>query len=200
MSPLPGIVASSFNAALPAFQGDVWALNTVTVTSPVSSITFTGIPQNYTHLQIRLIGRTSRTEYNIEDANLQINGDTNANYSWHRLFGNPDTTLSTVVSNSSANANFMNSVGILSTNGASTYMVGTSIIDILDYTDVAKNKVVRSLTGVDNNSEVVNGYSGFSELSGGAWYGKSPITSLTFKTATGTNFVAPTTIALYGVK
>jgi NAD/NADP transhydrogenase alpha subunit len=148
------------------------------------------------------MGRTSRSDYTIEDTNLQINGDTGSNYTWKRMYSNPSVpTGGTATTAASTSATYMNSVGILGTAASSTNMVGGAIIDILDYTNTNKYKTVKSITGTDLNQEA-NGtsVSGFSEISSGNWMNTAAVTSLTFTTTTGTNLIAPTHIALYGIK
>jgi hypothetical protein len=204
MSPLlPGIIASGISGHLtPPFSaiGAYDALATVTLSSAASAITFANIPSGYKHLQIRALGRTTRTEYVLEDANMQMNGDTSANYSWHRLYSNPGVGTSTLVSNASANATYINSVAIFGTNGANSGVFGASVIDVLDYSSTTKYKVVRSLTGLDTNNQELMSVIGFAELSSGAWLSSEPVTSLSFTSTTGTQFTANTQFALYGVK
>jgi hypothetical protein len=152
-------------------------------------------------LQVRLIGRTLRNDYTIEDTNLQMNGDTGSNYAWHRMFSNPAVPNNTISVSGAANANYINSVGILASSTSSSGMFGASVIDILDYTDTNKKTTVRSFTGLDNNS-LANGYavSGFVELSSGLWNNSAVVTSLTFTNTTGTQLAAGCHFALYGIK
>jgi hypothetical protein len=161
---LPGIFASQISGHLysgPAGAFD--ALGNVTVGSGgLSSITFSAIPQTYTHLQIRGFANNTTT---TTEALLQFNGDTSSgstSYSWHTLQGN----------GSSASAASGTSTNGMKVHQSSTNF-GGSIIDILDYTSTTKNKVVRSLNGWDGNG------SGDIFLWSGSWYNQSPITSLT---------------------
>jgi hypothetical protein len=186
--PLPGIYASSFNASLPAFQGDYWALNAVTLTSTASSITFTGIPQNYTHLQIRGIGKDNRASANPSVLYMQLNGDSNSNYSQHYLVGDGSAAYS------GGGSYTQIAVGDMVTGAASNAAnYGAGVIDVLDYANVSKFKTVRSIGGMDFNG------SGTVGLYSGNWRNTTSITSLTLFSFSGT-FVAGTSYALYGVK
>ena len=178
------------------------SIATYVVSSPQGVITLGSIPQTYKHLQVRITGRTSRSDYTIEDINLQMNGDTGSNYTWHRMYSNPSVpTGGTATTAASTSATYINSVGIMATAASSTYMVGGAIIDILDYTNTNKYKTVKSITGTDLNQEQNStGVSGFTELMGGNWMNTAAITSLSFSPTTGTNIIAPTHIALYGIK
>jgi len=159
------------------------ALATVTVPSGgSSSITFSGIPGAYTHLQLRSFSGTT----GAGDIFLRINGDTSSNYYSHLLYG----------TGSSANA--------YSTSGTASYwMVGNSygtanafgaaITDILDYANINKNKTLRALYGYDTN--------GAGQLNFGSslWNSTSAINSLTIYPQSG-NLIQYSSFALYGVK
>ena len=194
MSPLPGILASSFNVPA-AFQGDFWALNSVTLSSSATSVTFTGIPQNYTHLQIRALTRDTQTNTNINSLYMSVNGDSAANYAWHRLegFGN-NTAPSAGGSSSTASGIWL---GPNSTNGYTSNMFAAHIIDIFDYSSNTKFKTTRHMGGFDTNGTGTE--PGEVNLTSGLWMSKEPINSLTFFIGTYSQ-VANSQFALYGVK
>ena len=82
-----------------------------------------------------------------------------------------------------------------STNTANSFGVG--VIDIFDYQSTTKNKVIRTLNGVDNNG------SGLNVLQSSAWFSTEAINSMTFRLlggSNGSNYLANTQFALYGVK
>jgi hypothetical protein len=159
------------------------ALATVTVPSGgVASVTFAGIPAGYKHLQIRA------TQLNTATAttNLRVNADSGSNYSRHYLYGGGSSATGAAGSASQT------SIGVLY-NESTTYPA-VSVIDILDYASVTKNKTVRSLMGWDANG------SGYVFLYSGSWMNSSTaITSLTF-TPDGGSLAQNTIFALYGVK
>ena len=135
---LPGIYASQISGHLFTATGNYTSIATATVdSSGASSITFSSIPQGYSHLQIRGFAKAGT------DTNMfyQFNGDTGNNYSVHRLYGTG--------SGVSADSGIPYSSGNLGYNPSSTYFTGF-VLDILDYTS-AKNKVSRSLFGTDAN-------------------------------------------------
>jgi hypothetical protein len=178
--PIFGITASSNQFAR---LGDFSQIATTTVgATAVSDITFSSIPQDYTHLQIRMFTRNATAENNDY---LQFNADTGSNYAWHELWCD------------GANA--------FSSNGASTTFIkanyaftdasifGTSVIDILDYKDTNKFKTVRALAGADKNG------GGYAFLRSGHWRNTNAITSIKLFPAAN-NFAQYTSIQLYGVK
>ena len=123
------------------------SIATVTVSTPVSSITFSSIPATYTHLQIRALVRSSA---NSADAwiNYELNGDTTAsNYGNHTLYGTG--TSAAAGYNSGVDGNLVGRA-MGSSSGASD-VFAPNIIDILDYANTNKYTTVRSLSGQDNN-------------------------------------------------
>lgn len=145
-----------------------------------TTITFSNIPQGYKHLQIRAIAKASGTNFNPK---MQFNGDTGSNYSWHYIYGDGSTT----VSSGGANQAFIYN-SIISTN---TSIYNGFIIDILDYANVNKFKTTRELSGVDRNG------GGEIALWSGNWRNTAPITSITFSNGT---FDTNTRFSLFGIK
>lgn len=148
--------------------------------STATTITFSNIPQNYTHLQIRAIAKASGTNFNPK---MQFNGDTGSNYSWHYIYGDG----STAVAGAGATQAFIYN-SIISTNAS---MYNGFIIDILDYTNTNKYKTTRELSGEDRNG------GGEIALWSGNWRNTAPITSITFSNGT---FDTNSRFSLYGVK
>ena len=168
----------------------------------VSSITFRNIPQNYTHLQIRGIGRSSSnySPYDIDNILIKFNGDavSNSNYSTHRLSGGGSGNASSGGSSSTAN----NHIGVVPFNNALANVYGPHIIDILDYTNTNKYKTVRSLCGVDfNGNQSGAGQQGAVAMFSSLWLGSTnAITSITLVPGTYQTWAQYSSWALYGVK
>jgi hypothetical protein len=115
-------------------------------TNPVS---FTNIPQTFTHLQLRWNARatyagTSSSIYFI------INNKTAAtDWSHHELYATGTGALSR--NNSVSTSTSTLPAALASANGlANTY--GAGIIDILDYTNTTKRKVFRAFYGQNQNA------------------------------------------------
>ena len=184
--PILGIMASAMSANLWQPEGAYDSLATVTVPSGgATSITFTGIPNTYKHLQIRIIANVSTTDA----INIRFNGDTANNYALHRLEGN-GSAASASASTTRSNIAILTGAGFAST--ASTF--GASIVDILDYTSTNKNKTTRALSGSDRNG------SGGVELDSGLWFATpAAITSINLFPSSGT-IAQYSSFALYGCK
>ena len=156
------------------------ALATVTVPSGgVSSITFSGIPSTYTHLQLRgMVLAPSLGGSGV----LRLNSDSGSNYSEHFIEG----TGASVTANNGTN---MTGVDYPFITGNTT-APGVSILDILDYANTNKYKTLRNLDGADANG------SGYITFASYGWRSTAAITSISF---TGT-FAQYSTFSLYGVK
>ena len=159
------------------------SIATVTVGSGGSATAeFTSIPSTYTHLQIRMIGRSSAAAW----AKIGFNSDTTAgNYYSHELYGTGSVTGAAAYSGESTGAK-------LFTTYSYTSVFTGSVIDILDYANTNKAKTVRCLTGWDNNG------SGEIRFSSGLYTQTSAISSL--KITSDSTFQQYSQFALYGIK
>lgn len=146
-----------------------------------SSLTFSSIPQTYTHLQLRLftiVGSAGSGAYTY------INGDTTqANYREHVLYGN----------GSAASAGSYQNSYMPQFDGGSTTSPGAFIINVLDYTNTNKYKTLHGMGGYDGNG---SGYIAHESL---LWMNTAAITSLQFSPV-GTTWSQYAKISLYGIK
>ena len=154
----------------------------------VGTITFSNIPQNYEHLQVRISSRSTRTYTGnaIDVMNIQANSSYPTKS--HYLLGD----------GASASSGVDYSLMFFPDDGggiAGNY--GSGIVDILDYSSTTKNKTFRAITGFDNNSTSLNGTVA---LTSGFWNSTSAITSLTFGYAFGGDVKQYSHFALYGIK
>jgi hypothetical protein len=163
----------------------MFALATVSLTSTASSIVFSGIPQNYTHLQIRGIAKETVSTNTV---NLTFNGDTASNYTRHRLIGD-GSTASALGQASQSYITALGNAGLPSP--SNTY--GVFIYDILDYANTDKYKTVKVFCGQDSNG------SGGVDFTSGLWMNSNAITSISL-TIAANNYTTNTSFALYGIK
>lgn len=197
MSPILGIWASQISGHLWAPQGAYDALATITVPSGgVASVTFSGIPTGYKHLQIRTIDQNNRATYTTSDNYMRINGDTGSNYAFHSIASNQagGSTVDTGTGSSVAGI-----YPYTTTSSVAGNIFGSTIIDILDYANVNKYKTVRILSGADTNGATA-GYTGCIKFSSGLWMSTNAITSITILPYFGTLLNQNSQFALYGVK
>jgi hypothetical protein len=158
----------------------------------VASITFSNIPQTYTHLQIRMIASGARSDGNPGwwNVNVQFNGDTSLSGTLHALWGNGSSA-------GSDGATGRGGVGFATVNGYSSdsTTMCAAVVDILDYANSSKNTTVRSFSGADRNG------AGHISLISGLWLNTNAVTSLNIVADAGiTGFRRWTTASLYGVK
>jgi len=164
--------------------GAMIPIATTTLSTATATVTFSSIPQNYEHLQIRGIAQGSLTG---KYARMRFNSDSGSNYAVHDIEGNGGSAPAYYYG--SANGVYLFPSDI----ATATSVYSAFIIDILDYQNTNKNKVVRTLHGNDNNG------SGIIYFLSGLWTNTNAITSIDFSLS-GENFTQYSSFALYGIK
>jgi hypothetical protein len=187
MTPIPlGILAL---AGITGGGGAFDLLETTTLTSSASSVTFTGLGaySDYKHLQIRAVGRTDA------DGSLwvQLNNDTGSDYARHTLLGQG----SSVISNAASSQGFINfnNVFVGNTEDANSSIFGSAVVDFLDFASASKKTTLRALGG-----SVHAGYTAIN-LSSGLWNNTASVTTIKLYYSA-SNFVSGTRFSLFGVK
>jgi hypothetical protein len=170
--------------------GDFFYLDEVTLSSTSASVTFTSIPQTFSHLQIRLICRSNRSDQNGDFFQLNFNSDTGTNYNWNFLNA---TGIGEGGSVNSVNASFIE-VNRFPGSLISANIFGAQVIDITDYMDTNIHKTVRYLGGWDGSG------SGEVYFGGGIWRSTSTITSITLTNSGSRSFQPYSHFTLYGIK
>lgn len=146
------------------------ALATTVLSSTVSSVTFSSIPNTYRDLVLVVNGQTSTTA----GASLQFNGDSGTNYSMGFMFA-----TSGVVQSEQYSSQTSIGIGAFQTNGINVH-------HIMDYSVTNKHKTV--LVRRDTPSYVVAGV--------GRWFNTNAITTVRFNA---NNMTSGTTLSLYGI-
>jgi len=146
---------------------------------------FNSIPQNYTHLQLRVSGRSGQSAINGNFySNVNAGGYT---YNDHTLYG-------TGSAGASANHSGLLYIFAGAAFPAATALAnnfGSIIVDIFDYTNTNKNKVYKICGGYNNNG------SGVVQLASGLIQTTGAVTNTYVDTESG--FVAGSTASLYGI-
>lgn len=155
------------------------------------TITFSGIPQTYTHLQIRGISTCGRTDGD-DNYILRFNDAASSNYANHRLFASG----SALAVGASSSQNRINLDFAISSTWIGTNNYAPIILDILDYTNTNKYKTVRYYTGFDSNGGNRDRLSAAS----GLWQDTSAISTITLTADANQTLSQYTTLALYGIK
>jgi len=185
--PILGIIASQNYVRIPPTSYE--SIATVTVGSGGSStVTFSSIPSTYTHLQLRAIARCNRSGLGQAGCRIRFNSDTGSNYAFHQLYGNGSLAGSEGYSSQTE----MN-LGELPAATAPANTFGVVLLDILDYANTDKYKVMREIGANDRNGAGQIGYNS------GLWLNTNAITSITlFETVS--SWIEYSSFALYGIK
>jgi hypothetical protein len=124
----------------------MYPIATATATAGQSSILFTGIPQTFTHLQLRFVARSNNNGTGSSVTYLLPNNDFTLIYFTNYMYGD-GATFTASFNNTQQIGNFTGAAG--STATANTF--GAGIYDILDYANANKKRVIRSTAGYDAN-------------------------------------------------
>ena len=182
------VLGTSASQNTKSFLSSFESISTTTLASNTSTVNITSIPSTYTHLQLRVMLR-STTAATFASIGLRINGDGPAanNYSQHSMTGNGTATSG---SGSPIRDNMV--IGTFAAASATGGLFGVAVIDILDYANTDKYKTIRSIAGVA-------GYS--AGMYSGLYKSTTAISAISFRdNSDATNILAGSTIALYGIK
>jgi hypothetical protein len=155
------------------------ALDKVTVSSAVSSITFSSINSGYTDLVIVCNG-TGGTSSNDASILIQLNGDSASNYSTTYLLGDGTSPASGRIGPSSA-------IYSMRINGTTN---STGIAHIQNYSNSTTYKTILSRGNSPQYAIALVGL----------WRSTAAITSITLKDQNAGNFQSGFTASLYGIK
>jgi hypothetical protein len=183
--PILGITASSILKIPPSSYESIAS---ATGTGSSSTITFSSIPATYKHLQLRCTARSSSglsTEYIL----IRLNNDTTANYTYHGVEGSG--TAASAFGATGETSGFGTEV---TGAGASANIMGSAIIDIIDYASTTKYKTVRHFGGDDKNG------SGLIGIRSNLWLDTSAINRIDIISFRSANWTTASTFALYGIK
>lgn len=160
------------------------ALATQTLSSAVSSVTFSSIPQGYTDLVLEAVGRTATAS--VSDSYLlTVNGDTSSVYSRTRLLGT-GSAASSANRTSAPNVDFEGVAG----NSAASGVYGFSTINLQNYSNSSTYKSIL-IRGNDANNYV--------ESTIARWGNTAAITNVTLTTSSGSNLMTGSTFTIYGI-
>ena len=176
---LPGVIASSGGVA-----SSYESIATIVPTVGATSVTFSSIPNTFSHLQIRLLARDSSVSYN-GNLGVRFNSDTASNYSYHYMYG----AGSTPGAGAGLTTLMLAPMVCGTTNGSNVFAAG--VMDVINYSNTNIYKTIRAYGGFDNST-----YGEFFYDSGN-WRSTSAVNSITFSSAT---FPAYCHFALYGIK
>jgi len=167
---------------------DYELIQTISLGSDISSVTFSSISSAYKHLEFRIVARSTNAAQ-LDNLSMQINGDSSALYSTHSLYAYSSTVTG---SQSTANTYFYwPSQLFAASNISNTFSTGT--MQILNYTG-STYKTMRSFFGASSTTASNSRISQASAL----YRSTSAVSSVSFVCSA--NIKAGSRISLYGIR
>lgn len=162
----------------------LFKIETVEVASPVSSITFSNIPQGYTDLIVKFSIRFD-LPYDAANVNLRFNSDSASNYSIRRIKGSGTSLVSDSASGTSMTINY----------GAGNNLTANTFSSADIYIPNYTGSTYKSLTA----DIVTENYASaaYTVSQAGLWTNTAAITNISL--GCDGNWVANSTATLYGV-
>jgi len=163
--------------------GAMIPIATSTVGSGGGTISFSNIPQNYEHLQLRILAQPYYASTSAGNITARFNSDSGANYTRYGIYADGSTAGYSYTGYTYAAIDrfyYAPSGSIFS----------AVIVDILDYSNTNKYKTIRALGGYNTGSV------GDIRTNASLWSSTAAITSISFSDTLNQN----STIALYGIK
>lgn len=186
------VLQGVFGGAAGGGSGAMTQIAQTILSGTASTFTFSSIPGTYTDLELRVMGRCDIASV-TQNVYIQFNGDSGGNYDWQYIDMN--------------NA----SIGGGSFTGVTQPVIGTAIcasspanvptafsVQIHNYAGTTFNKIYESLgpflrSGTTPGSISLINY-------GGDWNSTAAVTSLTVGLTAAGNFIAGSTVTLWGIK
>lgn len=168
-------------------------IQTYTLSSTASSVTFSNIPQNYTDLKVVVSARgTATSTERVSDITLRINNDSSASYSYRGLTGVPgSSSTSTFAFTGSSSFQYL---GFGTSSDATANTFGSTEFNFVNYTS-SVGKSISVDTVAENNSSTT-----LLRFISGLWSPstQAAISTLAFSLNSG-NFDTGSTFTLYGI-
>jgi hypothetical protein len=192
--PIPlGILAAA--GAGGAAAGAYEQIATAFGTGSSDTITFSSIPQDYKHLQLRYLAKSTNTNGRTNPG-IRLNDVSSASYRGHMLRGT-GAAVSSLDTDGGTGNRITIPDGMVDSSAESTGAFSLGIVDILDYTSTSKNKTIRLLGGYALGSGLANRI----YLVSGFLISTAAVTSLSFiPQNSGFNLTTTSRFSLYGIK
>ena len=164
------------------------SIATTNITTNTASVTFSSIPANYKHLQVRCIVRDDSL-FAERALFVEINGNSpSGSNAYHILSGNGSSASSSAAT---SQGRWSDTISVPAAS-ATANIFGAVIIDVLDYANTNKTKTLRALGGYDANG------TGKVVFSSYLYNSTNAISSLVLYT--NQNVISGSSFALYGIK
>lgn len=192
--PILGVVASSITTNL----GSYYSIASTTVTgSPVSSITFNSVPQDYKSLELRVWQKDTFTSGIYASQYIYFNGDTSGSYAQTNYYG----TFGAIGYSASPGATqnlIFTSFGCTSGSPNPSAAFGYYQVQITNYASTTRKTSTNTTFGWGTNNQSQTTYSQWMGNMNGLYNKTDAVTSVSCLPTT--QFAVGTVVALYGVK
>ena len=164
-------------------------LDSTTLSSSASSVSFTSIDQSYRDLVLVM---TKKGDFYSNYNQLQLNGDTGSNYNYVEMYAGNDNGFVVEPASSATSNNTYLSLGVA---GVQTLGLefSTAFIQFLDYSATDKHK-----TALIRNGSIDSTRSSIYAIAG-RWASNSAITSISLFNGSSRPFDTGSTFSLYGI-
>jgi hypothetical protein len=166
-------------------------ISSTTLTSSVATVTLSSIPSTFTDLVVKFMARTDASGFTNDPMGLRFNGVTTSNYAYTFLRGDGSgsgTTYSPMTTETSGYVALINA----STATSNTFSNGE--VYIPNYTS-STQKPSSAFTAMENNSSTA-----YVTVTANLGTATTAISSITFLSRNGANFISGSSFYLYGIK
>ena len=171
------------------------SINSTTLSTDTSTITFSSIPSTYRYLQLRGNIRLERSGDLAGELIIRFNNDSTAN-NYRSYYAGVSGTTSTSTYAATQTGSQTGYYGLrLPANNSLSNNFGAFIVDIYDYSSSAAT-TIRTSSGFLNNGTTTSN----EEFGGAMWNDGSTVHTISLHLAFGTAIKTNSTLDLYGVK
>lgn len=163
-------------------------INTTTISSSVTNITFSSIPGTYTDLVLVASVFGSRAA-NADSLAIRFNNDSGSSYSYTYIIGESSAGAA------SARASNQTNIWVGNFTSNSVAQPGVIIVQVQNYSNTTTNKTILS-----RQNAIAGGTYNITGANVGLWRSTAAINSVTVRSETGSNFSSGSTFTLYGIK
>ena len=170
---------------------DFQLIQTVSLTTDTSSVSFTSIPQTFRHLQLRIVAKNNTN--NNTSLIMRMNNSSSTVYNGHYLVGDGNSAFSSGYNFAYVDLGIYTRMILAQTQDTNIFNAG--IMDILDYANSSKNTTIKMFHGAAGSS----GGGASIVLASGIYGQTTPVSSIQLfpdsnSFATGSRF------SLFGIK
>ena len=177
--------------------GSMEIIESIILPSSNASISFSNIPQTYSHLQLRGILQSSNTNSGVgqTEVGLRFNTDSGSNYTKSYIIG----TGAAVYARGYTSQTYINLAAAWNNSGSNgSYIFTPFVLDIYDYISTSKLKTVKAFYAYDANATSDNNGSMYIC---GTWNNTAAINAISFDASVDASTLNTNSqISLYGIK